>query len=79
MVHNDLSKAGPKHHRRFGEIVGMVVGMIFFGAVVLMLIKIKYIDCFQANLPPGTNIGHFERCVLGIQAADKNGQPIPWR
>jgi hypothetical protein len=53
--------------------------MVFVAVVVLIVIKIKYVDCFQAPLPPGTNIGHFERCVLGIEAADENGQPVPWR
>ena len=57
----------------------MIVGMFFVAAVVFFVAAIKYVDCFQAPLPPGTNIGHFERCVLGIEAVDENGQPIPWR
>src|SRR5260370_31612530 len=81
MVNNDLAKplAPPKHRRTFSEITAMIVGMFLVTAVVLIVIKIKYVDCFQAPLPSGTNIGHFERCVLGIEAADENGQPIPWR
>ena len=60
-------------------MVAMIVGTVYIGAVVLLIIKIKYVDSFQAPLPSGTKIGHFEWCVLGMQAADENGQPIPWR
>jgi hypothetical protein len=81
MVNNALPKplASPKHRRTFGEIAAMIVGIFFVAAVVWVVIKIKYVDCFNAPLPPGTNIGHFERCVIGIEAVDENGQPIPWR
>lgn len=59
--------------------MSIIVVMFLFAAVGLIVIKIKYVDCFQAPLPPGTHIGHFEGCVLGIEAVDENGQPIPWR
>ena len=81
MVNNDLSKplAYPKTHRTFGKIVALIVGMFVVAVVVLILIKLKYVDCYNKPLPPGTHIGHFERCVIGIESADQNGDPIPWR
>ena len=81
MVNHDVPRprASSKHRRTFGEIVSIIVVMSLLAAVAFIVIKIKYVDCFQAPLPAGTHIGHFERCVLGIEAADENGQPIPWR
>ena len=81
MVNNDIPKplAYPKQHRTFGEIFVLAVVILIAAAVALLVIKLKFVDCFNKPLPPGTHIGHFERCVLGIEAADENGQPIPWR
>ena len=81
MVNNYLTKppARSQQRRTFGEIFGLAVVILIAAAVALFVIKIKYVDCFNKPLPQGTHIGHFERCVLGIEAADENGQPIPWR
>jgi hypothetical protein len=80
-VNKDLLKpsARSQQHRTLGEIFAPVVVILIAAAVVLLVIKIKYVDCFNKPLPLGTHIGHFERCVLGIEAADENGQPVPWR
>ena len=80
MVNNDIPKpvAYPKQHRTFGEIFALSV-ILIAAAVALLVIKLRFVDCFNKPLPLGTHIGHFERCVLGIEAADENGKPIPWR
>jgi uncharacterized protein len=75
------TQPAPKHRRTLGDIVGIVCGtLVFFVATIFILgwASYPYVNCFQAKLPPKTNIGHFERCVLGVQAVDENLQPIPW-
>lgn len=80
MADNDLSKrpAGipspPKHRQTLGDILAMIFGVIVFAMAVVLVILwfgYGYITCFQAKLPAGTEIGHFERCVLGLRGADE--------
>jgi len=52
----------------------MIFGVIVFAMAVVLVILwfgYGYITCFQAKLPAGTEIGHFERCVLGLRGADE--------
>ena len=78
MVNKDLLKppARSQQHRTFGAIFALVVVILIAAAVVLLVIKIKYVDCFNKPLPLGTHIGHFERCVLGIEVQINFGCPM---
>jgi uncharacterized protein YbaA (DUF1428 family) len=60
------------------SIIPLTIVVLAMAAVLSLFVKLRYVDCFEAELPPGTHIYHFERCIIGVQAADENGRVIPW-
>jgi hypothetical protein len=83
----NLPKPPPGYHKRIRpktrlslrEIALGILGLLFLGAIaagMLLFFVADYVNCFNATLPAGTGIGHFERCVLGIREVDESLQRI---
>jgi hypothetical protein len=74
-------RLGASYRQKFGRIVGSILGILTSFIIIIYglgWISYPYVNCFQAQLPPGTGTEHFERCVLGVKAVDESLQPIPW-
>lgn len=48
-------------------VVMMTILFLMVTAILYFLVVRPYVSCFSRPIPVWSNVGHFERCVIGVR------------